>query len=208
MYDKSLMSKYEEIALDIANMIYKEDYKEGDRIHGRSTLAGMYNVSPETVRRAIKLLEDVDVVKSYRGSGIKVLSKDKAFKYINKFKNIESVASYKATLQSLLEQKYQLGQEILLTIDKIIDYSSRYSNTTAITPYEIEVTEKCTFIGQSIGHVNFWQHTGGTIVGIRRNNETILSPGPYNTFELEDVLLVIGDEKVYDAVKEFLENEN
>ena len=112
MYDNSSMSKYEEIALDIANMIYKEDFKEGDRIHGRSTLAGMYNVSPETVRRAIKLLEDVDVVKSFRGSGIKVLSKDNAFKYINTFKNIESVASYKATLLSLLEQRNELEDEV------------------------------------------------------------------------------------------------
>ena len=207
MYDNSSMSKYEEIALDIANMIYKENFKEGDRLHGRSTLAGIYNVSPETIRRAIKLLEDVDVVKSYRGSGITILSKDKAFKYINKFKNIESVASHKATLANLIEQQKELNSEIEATIDKIVDYASRYSNTTAITPYEIEVTEKCTFIGKSIGGVSFWQHTGGTIVGIRRDNDTILSPGPYSTFELGDVLLVIGEEKVYNAVKMFLEED-
>jgi K+/H+ antiporter YhaU regulatory subunit KhtT len=207
MYDNNVTSRYQEIALDIANMIYKENFKEGDKLHGRSTLAGIYNVSPETIRRAIKLLEDVDVVKSYRGSGITILSKDKAFKYINKFKNIESVASYKATLASLLLQKSELEQDVLNTIDKIIDYTSRFSNTTAITPYEIEVTEKCAFIGKSVGGVSFWQHTGGTIVGIRRDNETILSPGPYATFELGDILLVIGEEKVYNAVKMFIEEE-
>ena len=206
MYE-NVTSRYQEIALDIANMIYKENFKEGDRLHGRSTLAGIYNVSPETIRRAIKLLEDVDVVKSYRGSGITILSKDKAFKYINKFKNIESVASHKATLATLIEQQKELNNEIEATIDKIVDYASRYSNTTAITPYEIEVTEKCTFIGKSIGGVSFWQHTGGTIVGIRRDNDTILSPGPYSTFELGDVLLVIGEEKVYNAVKMFLEED-
>jgi K+/H+ antiporter YhaU regulatory subunit KhtT len=206
MYE-NVTSRYQEIALDIANMIYKENFKEGDRLHGRSTLAGIYNVSPETIRRAIKLLEDVDVVKSYRGSGITILSKDKAFKYINKFKNIESVASHKATLANLIEQQKELNSEIEATIDKIVDYASRYSNTTAITPYEIEVTEKCTFIGKSIGGVSFWQHTGGTIVGIRRDNDTILSPGPYSTFELGDVLLVIGEEKVYNAVKMFLEED-
>jgi K+/H+ antiporter YhaU regulatory subunit KhtT len=187
-------------------MIYKENFKEGDKLHGRSTLAGIYNVSPETIRRAIKLLEDVDVVKSHRGSGIIVLSREKAFKYINKFKNIESVASYKATLSNLIQQQKDLNNEIEGTIEKIIDYTSRFSNTTAITPYEIEVTEKCAFIGKSIGGVSFWQHTGATIVGIRRNNETILSPGPYATFELGDILLVIGEEKVYNAVKMFLED--
>lgn len=205
MYENSVTSRYQEIALDIANLIYKENYKEGDKIHGRSTLAGIYNVSPETIRRAIKLLEDVDVVKSHRGSGIKVLSKDKAFKYINKFKNIESVASYKASLASLIQKQKELNNDIENTIDKIVDYTSRFSNTTAITPYEIKVTDKCTFIGKSIGSVSFWQHTGATIVGMRRGNETILSPGPYATFELDDILLVIGEEKVYNAVKIFLE---
>lgn len=207
MYENNVTSRYQEIALDIANGIYKEDIKEGDKLHGRSTLAGKYNVSPETVRRAIKLLEDVGVVRSHRGSGITILSKDSAFKYINKFKNIESVASHKATLLAQINQKMELENEILATIDKIIDYTSRFSNTTSITPLEIEVTEKCSFIGKSIGGVSFWQHTGGTIIGIKRDNETILSPGPYATFELGDILLVIGEEKVYNAVKIFLEED-
>lgn len=207
MYENAELSRYQEIALDIANMIYKENFKEGDKLHGRSTLAGIYNVSPETIRRSIKLLEDVDVVKSYRGSGIIVLSKEKAFKYINKFKNIESVASYKASLDTLFEQKRKIEDQMLGIIDKIIDSTSKFSNTTSITPYEIEVTEKCTFIGKSIGAVSFWQHTGGTIVGIRRGDQTILSPGPYATFELGDVLLVLGEENVYNAVKMFLEDE-
>lgn len=204
MYHNTVTSRYQEIALDIANSIYKENFKEGDKLHGRSTLAGIYNVSPETIRRAIKLLEDVDVVESYRGSGIIVLSKDKAFNYINKFKNIESVASYKATLASLLNQKTELENDIVSTINKIIDYTSRFSNTTAVTPYEIEVAKECSFIGKSIGDVSFWQHTGATIVGIRRNDNTILSPGPYETFKLGDILLVIGEESVYNAVKMFL----
>ena len=207
MYENNVTSRYQEIALDIANGIYKEDIKEGDKLHGRSTLAGKYNVSPETVRRAIKLLEDVGVVRSHRGSGITILSKDSAFKYINKFKNIESVASHKATLLAQIKKKMELENEILATIDKIIDYTSRFSNTTSITPLEIEVTEKCSFIGKSIGGVSFWQHTGGTIIGIKRDNETILSPGPYATFELGDILLVIGEEKVYNAVKIFLEED-
>ncbi len=207
MYENNVTSRYQEIALDIANGIYKEDIKEGDKLHGRSTLAGKYNVSPETVRRAIKLLEDVGVVRSHRGSGITILSKDSAFKYINKFKNIESVASHKATLLAQINQKMELESEIVATIDKIIDYTSRFSNTTSITPLEIEVTEKCSFIGKSIGGVSFWQHTGGTIIGIKRDNETILSPGPYATFELGDILLVIGEEKVYNAVKIFLEED-
>jgi len=205
MASQNKFSRYEEIALDLANAIYKGNYKEGEKLHGRSTLAGMYNVSPETIRRAIKLLEDVDVVQSSRGSGIIILSRDKAFRYINKFKNINSVASLKASLVQQMSDIQKSQEDVMTTIEKLIDYAGRYSNTTAITPLEIEITDSCTIIGKSIGGVNFWQHTGGTIVGIRRDDETILSPGPYSTFDMGDVLLVVGDEKVYNAVRLFLE---
>jgi K+/H+ antiporter YhaU regulatory subunit KhtT len=199
--------RYQKIALDIANAIYKGQYIEGERLYGRSTLAGTYNVSPETIRRAIKLLEDVGVVESSKGSGITILSKDKAFKYINKFKNIESVASFKAILTSQIMKKRELEDEIVGTIEKIIERTSRFSNTRSITPLEIEVAGNCRLIGKSVGEVSFWQHTGATIVGIKRGDDTILSPGPYATFNSGDILLVIGEDTVYDAVKLFLEEE-
>lgn len=206
MSQKISTPRYQKISLDIANAIYKGHIEEGSKLHGRSTLAGKYNVSPETIRRAIKLLEDVNVVKSSRGSGITVLSKDNAFAYINKFQNIGSVASYKAKLISLLSQKKKIEKEILSTIDKIIDLSGRFSNITSITPFEIEIPKKCSLIGKSISEVMFWQYTGATIVAIKRDDSMILSPGPYTTFEEGDVLLVIGEEKVYNSVRMFLES--
>lgn len=207
MYENSTAPMYQKIALDIANAIYKGQYLEGERLHGRSTLAGTYNVSSETIRRSIKLLEDVGVVESVKGSGITILSKEKAFKYINKFRNIESISSYKSNIKSLFDKKSNIENEILENIDSIIKYTSRLSNTTSITPYEIKVTEKSKIIGKTIGEVSFWQYTGATIIGIRREGDTILSPGPYATFQLEDILLVIGEESVYNAVKSFLEEE-
>ena len=204
MYENCSIPRYQKIALDIANSIYKGDIKEGERIHGRSTLAGKYNVSPETIRRAIKLLEDVEVVESFKGSGISVLSKDNAFAYINKFKNIESVASYKSTLMSLISEKISIEEKMVETINKIIDYSSRLNNINPITPLEIEIPSDSEIVGKSISEVKFWQHTGATIVGIKREGSIILSPGPYATFLKGDILLVIGEEKVYNSVRLFL----
>ena len=73
---------YVSIALDIANKILNGEFREKQKISGRSTLASMYNVSPETIRRAIVLLEEMDVVNSNRGSGIDVISKTAAEKFI------------------------------------------------------------------------------------------------------------------------------
>lgn len=77
---------YVSIALDIANKILNGEFREKQKISGRSTLASMYNVSPETIRRAIVLLEDMDVVNSSRGSGIDVISKSAAEKFMRKIK--------------------------------------------------------------------------------------------------------------------------
>lgn len=204
MFEKSSLPRYQKIALDIANAIYKGHIQVGQKLHGRSTLAGKYNVSPETIRRSIKLLEDVGVVESSRGSGIIVLSKENAFVYINKFQNIESVAYHKKRILALVEEKKKIDQQIMESIDKIIDYSGILSNVSPITPLEIEIPSDSKIIGESIEDVKFWQYTGSTIVGIKRKGEIILSPGPYATFEEEDVLVVIGDPKVYEAVRLFL----
>lgn len=205
MSGNNIAPMYQKISLDIANAIYKGQYVEGEKLHGRSTLAGIYKVSPETIRRAIKLLEDVGVVDSVRGSGIVVISRDMAFKYINKFKNIESISYYKAELDSLFVDMRNLDNKIIQTIEKIVVRTSRLSNTTSITPFEIEISKTSKLIGKSIGEVRFWQYTGATIIGIRRGNSTILSPGPYANFQIGDVILVIGEENVYDAVKIFLD---
>ena len=48
-----------------------------EKIHGRSTLASKYNVSPETVRRAMFLLKDMDILEMKQGSGIFIKNVEK-----------------------------------------------------------------------------------------------------------------------------------
>ena len=54
MREKYTIPIYQKIALDLANKIYNGEVKEGSTLYGRSILAGKYNVSPETIRRAIR----------------------------------------------------------------------------------------------------------------------------------------------------------
>jgi K+/H+ antiporter YhaU regulatory subunit KhtT len=48
-------------------------------------------------------------------------------------------------------------------------------------------------IGKSIGEVKFWEHTGATIIGINRNGQLLLSPGPKLVFFSGDVVLYVGN---------------
>lgn len=195
---------YKQIALDIAGRIYNNDIKIGEKIHGRSTLASNYNVSPETVRKAVKLLEDMKVVSSSKGSGVTIISKDNAYNFINRFHSIESVTSLKHDIESLMEEKKAIEKNIGEMIDRIVDYSNRLRYTNPLTPIEIELPKECNLIGKSVSESKFWQNTKATIVAIRRNGELIISPGPYLVFEKGDNLLVVGEEDILKKIEIFL----
>ena len=115
MKEKYTVPIYQKIALDLANKIHTGDIKEGSTLYGRSILAGKYNVSPETIRRAIKLLEDINIVESIKGNGVTVLSSDNALSFIKKYEDITNISSYKSNLYRLLENKAKIDNDIILT---------------------------------------------------------------------------------------------
>ncbi len=70
------MPRYQQIAVEIATRIANEEYKVGDKIYTRSYIAGHYGVSPETARRAICVLSDLDIVVSEKEAELP-LNRDK-----------------------------------------------------------------------------------------------------------------------------------
>ena len=88
---KDGMPRYQQIAMDIATQIVKQQYKVGDRIYARSALASKYHVSPETARRAICLLADMDIVEAEKGSGVVILSVEKAMQYLQQLTGVETM---------------------------------------------------------------------------------------------------------------------
>ncbi len=195
---------YQQIAIDLANRITRGEFKIGTKLHGRSTLAGQYNVSPETIRRAVTLLDDMNIVDVSHGKGIMVKSIDSAFKFIEKFRSHDSMNSLKKSINSVIERKGKLDEELTAYIDKLIDSTERFKNSNPFAPMEIEIPKNSKLIGKTIGEVNFWQNTGTTIIGIRRNKTLILSPGPYAAFIEGDVYIMIGDENSYERVKNYI----
>lgn len=195
---------YKKIALDIATRIFKKEFKEGSRIYGRSTMASEYHVSPETIRRAMALLRDMEVVEVCHGSGVYVKSIERAYAFIEKYHNKESIKSLRKDIRRLLKQKKDIEEQIYNITERIIDYSDRLKNINPINPVEISLEEKSHLIGKTISEVKFWQNTGATIIGIRRKNQLILSPGPYMGFEEGDIILAVGDMDIIKRTKEFM----
>lgn len=195
---------YQQIAIDLANRIANGDFAVGDKIHGRSTLAGQYNVSPETIRRAVIILEDVGIVEVAQGSGITVKSREEAFKFIEKFKSKDSMTSIKKDIENVLNERRKLEESLTSYVNMLIDYSERFKNSNPFAPMEIEILKESKLLGKTAAETNFWQNTGATIIGIRRENKLILSPGPYVTFNEGDIYIMIGEESSYERARNFI----
>lgn len=195
---------YQKIAIDITNRIVKDEFPLGTKIYGRSKLAGEYKVSPETIRRSMILLEDMNIVEVNQGSGIIVKSRDQAFKYIEKFKVFDSINSLRNDLLNLNKEKKVIDDKFELTINKILDLSQKFKSTNPFSPLEIKILKGAKIINKSISEVKFWKNTGATIVGIRRQDKMILSPGPDAIFLQDDVIIIIAEDSVYEIINKFL----
>lgn len=184
---------YLSIARDIAFRVVTGEFKEGQRIYGRSVMASEYNTSPETIRRALKLLDEMKVVEVKPQSGVIALSRDNASRYISNFEYDTSVHAMLSQLQDLRAQYDELNDKIIGMVSSIVH--SRYSFSAAnesLLNFEVSIPNGSWLIGKSIGELKFWQSTGATIAAIRRGKNLILSPGPYAELYNGDVIILVG----------------
>ena len=182
-------AQYLQIALDIATRIARGELAEGSRIYGRSVMSSEYSVSPETIRRALRLLADMKVVEVKPQSGAVVLSADSARRYIERFGASVNTQALQARIQQLLAQNAQTSRELADAVGALV--RSRETFTAAAEPLPI-------------GAIKFWQSTGGTIVAIRRGQTVILSPGPYAELYAGDVVVLVGSPAAAQAARHLL----
>lgn len=198
---------YSQIALDIALRIARGDLKENTKIYGRSVMASEYGVSPETIRRAMKLLEDMDIVEIRHNSGAVIRSVERAQRYVSRFGEHNDIRAQQKELQQLLTEQANLSRRIADVAGSIVRINEKFSKTEPFPNYEALVPEGCPLIGKTLGELKFWQQTGATVIAVRRGELIILSPGPYATLHEKDILLFVGDLHAAKTVEAFLRHE-
>ncbi|NDL66636.1 TrkA C-terminal domain-containing protein [Anaerotalea alkaliphila] len=192
MQPKNEMPIYMRIAVDLAGRIHKGEFADKPRLRGRSALASEYNVSPETVRRAIRILEDTQIVRVVHGSGIYIQENSNVEAFIQRFKIKETLLDYKEKLADLMEEKEKIDSQVRQIIEDIIDYSDRLKNSGQILPQEIQLPPNSSFEGKCVQELSIWQNTGATVAAIKRAGEMLVSPGPYAVFQPKDRVVVVG----------------
>ena len=198
-------AQYLQIALDLAARIAGGELKEGSRIYGRSMMASEYGVSPETIRRALRLLADMKVVDVKPQSGAVVLSADNARRYIANFSEHSDTKALRNKLREIVEQYNELNKEINAVAAALLKSEQTFISATEPFPnYEVVVPGDSPLTGKNIGSLKFWQCTGATIVAIRRGQTVILSPGPFAELYGGDVVIFVGTPAAAEAAHRFV----
>ena len=187
--------RYVEIAKDLAKKIEIETIKVDDVLKGRTLLSSEYNVSSETIRKAINILASEHIVRVKHGYGVIVVSKENASKFLKKMQETCADNALVEETNDLIEKRNELNEKISKNIALL---AKKTSNTSVkdIEFHELAITDDCWVINQTIGDVYFYNYTEATIVAIKRGDKLIVSPGPDFTFIANDVLIVVGKDNL------------
>lgn len=188
------LPRYQTVAVEIAQRIVEGKYREGDRLKSRSTLASTFKVSPETARKAINVLADLDIVEVRQGSGVTVISEQKATQFLAQYDVTAALSDTKQALKiSLQRQKEELEQ-----LNELVEY---YFSQVSLSrsnlkwePFELKITSENDCTNKTLSELNLWHQTGATVIALKRQGDVVLSPGPYATIQKGDILYFVGDE--------------
>ena len=204
LMDNEGLTQYTRIAISLAERIASGQLKEGDKLSGRSKLSPEYNVSPETIRRTLRLLADMKVVEVKEQSGVYVLSADNARRYLHNFADQTDIRGKQQQLKELLVRQEHLNRQMAALCRDILDETSQTPD--ALPNYYCRIPNDWPHSGTTVGALRFWQATGATIVAIRRGLSYIVSPGPYAELYAGDAVIFVGGVKAREAVSHFFAN--
>ena len=174
--ENDALPQYMRIARSIAQRIADGELQEGEKLSGRSKLSSEYNVSPETIRKAVQVLQDRAVVNVREQSGVYVLSAEQARQCLGSFKDGGGLIGKKHQLRQLLEQQQALGRELQELCSSILDEMILPAQAAQSLPnYCVRIPEDWNGAGKSLGALKFWRATGATVVAIRRSGQEIVS---------------------------------
>ena len=195
------LSRYEEIAYLIAKRIVSGNIKENDKLKGRSLISSEYNVSSETVRKAMQLLSNYNVVTVKERSGIYVLSNTHAKAYIKHFEHHRSNKNIVQEAAKLLEQSAKINQQLEKKFKQIV--STYEKDVFPFSYFTYEIPDASSFINKTIESLNFYDQTGGMIIATEYQNILTQIPLPETKLKAQMTLYILGDKAIKDKTLQF-----
>lgn len=189
--EAAALARYEQVALAIAQDITKGVYPEGEKISGRSILASKYNTSPETVRKALSLLQSKQAVEVVPNSGTVIGSRQAAEDFVSSLQEFHSLEAMESALRDLVKERNRLNDEIEQLIKHIVHFKSGMIRNMQHAE-EVRVTASSSLIGRSIQEAKLRTITGVTVIAVQQDGKWYVSPGEELHLAADDILLVVG----------------
>lgn len=108
--NKESNEKYQVIYKDLEKAIHSKEYQVGDFLPTEQELVETFQVSRDTIRKALALLVEEGLVKKIHGSGSQVISQEQ----------VNFPVSYLTSYQELIKQQGIKSQTNVISLDKII----------------------------------------------------------------------------------------
>ncbi len=195
---------YQQVALDIAERIASGEICEGQRFSGRSLMSSKYSVSPETIRRALGLLSEMEVVTMQPSVGGVVKSRERAAQFVDRQGEATGMRRLREEIAKLTAERRALDERIDLAIRKLTDVAERFRRNDILQTYEFTVPVDARIDGLTIAETAFRAKTGATILAIRRGEDVSLSPPPAEMLRAGDTLVVVCGVLLVPVVSEFV----
>lgn len=200
---KVALPRYQQIAVAIAERIVENRYQVGQKIHARSTLASNFNVSPETARKAINVLVDLEIMDVRHGSGAYIASKEKAQAFVEQYQDVQSIQKIRQDILDSVERQQQELDNFSDLLNTLVQQTKKVHHMSPFVPFELQLTEQAQHLEKSINELNVWQATGATIIAIQTTEELLLSPGPYAKFSAGNTIYFVGNELALQRMTNF-----
>ena len=104
------MKKYQQLFKQIEKAIHEESYAVGDFLPSEHELMDQYQVSRDTVRRALALLQEEGLIKKIRGQGSQVIKEE----------TVNFPVSNLTSYQELVQELGLRSKTNVVSLDKII----------------------------------------------------------------------------------------
>lgn len=196
--------RYQKIAVEIASKIANEEYVVGEKIFGRSFVASQYEVSPETARRAFCILSDLDIVAPEKGSGMYIKSRENALAFLKQFEERRTLDTIRDDITQSIRRQQKEMTSLNSCLTELIGATEHFRSMNPLMPFSLRLTARCRHLHQTIQELQLWQHTGATLIAIKRDDILLRSPGPYASLEENDTIYFISQDDSDQKVRKFL----
>lgn len=194
-------ARYQVIAYQLARKISQGELLEGTKLSGRSLLASEYEVSSETIRKAVSILERYGVVKVQDRSGITILSKEASNHFIERYMTQKEDRKLLSDTMLIKRDLADLEDRLQKVLDQLIGATK--SGFFPFDFFAFYLEEGMNFLYQDLKTTQLKNQTQALLIGYEYDGLFVQNPDADVVLKPGMTLYLLGGTLVQEHVEKF-----